>query len=137
MLDCLVVAIGWLYWGTLNCFYKKKGLKMPTIYSNNLKYALAAAVLCMGGVVAVALAVAIVQDPIMVDVLNWLVLGSTVVAMTFFVVFRIVYYRNIFSSVKMRRRVVRLEIAHNVIIVLASMSRVTLCILDALEVDFE
>ena len=107
MLNCLVVAIGWLYWKTLNCFYNIKGLKIPTIYNNKVKYGVWTALACMVAIPCVSLAEVILSDFEIDQMLNWTVLGSTIVAATFFVSFRLIYFRNIFSSVKMSHKAVR------------------------------
>ena len=54
MLNCLVLAIGWLYWGTLHSFYKIKGLKIPKMYGYSVRYVVIAVVIFMVGIVIVS-----------------------------------------------------------------------------------
>ena len=54
MLNCLVLAIGWLYWGTLHSFYKIKGLKIPAVYGYSVRYLVIAVVVFMVSIVVVS-----------------------------------------------------------------------------------
>jgi hypothetical protein len=33
VLNCLLLAVGWLYWKGLNSFYNIKGIRSPWLYS--------------------------------------------------------------------------------------------------------
>ena len=50
-----MVAIGWLYWGIVSSYYKIKGLKIPTIYHNKVKYAIIIGLAIMAGIAVVSL----------------------------------------------------------------------------------
>ena len=130
--NCLVVSIGWLYWSTLNCAYTIKGLKIPLVYNTRVRYLIMSILVVMGCIMVVSLVEAILIDVRLDKVLNWLILGSTVVSATFFVAFRVIYYQNMASSIQMNRKAYRKENFYNAVIIIASLGRVSLCVLSAL-----
>ena len=58
----MVLAIGWLYWGTLHSFYKIKGLKIPKMYGYSVRYVVIAVVIFMVGIVIVSFLEAIMEE---------------------------------------------------------------------------
>jgi hypothetical protein len=102
-----------------------------------LKYPINALLIFQGGVVVAGLVDSLFDFDGLQAVLNWLVFASEILSTAFFIVYRILYHKNIFSSVKLGKKTVQREHVHNIIIILTSLGRVVLCLLISLDISPE
>lgn len=107
MLNILVVVIGWLYWKTLYRFYRVKGMKEPWIYGKGVEYVAVGIVALTVGIVTGSFIDSILKVEGMQELINWLMLASELTSTIFFIVYRVLYHQNIFSSVKLSKRTVK------------------------------
>lgn len=136
LLNYLEVVIGWLYWKTLNSFYELKGLRTPKLYHNNAKYLIFFILFFIGGIILACVVDSVFDFEGMQRFINWLMLGSQFISTLFFILFRVLYYRNIFCSVKLSKRSVQRQYIYNILIILTSLGRICLCILEAMSINF-
>ena len=61
MLNCLLLSVGWLYWGTLHWFYKVRGVNLPGIYGSWVRIVLILFVGFMAAIIVFSLIETVVQ----------------------------------------------------------------------------
>lgn len=130
------MVVGWLYWKTLNSFYTLKGLRTPLIYRGCMHNVSIGILISLVAIIIAGFIDSIWDYKGLQAVINWLVLASELVSTAFFITYRILYHKNIFSSVKLSKKAVQRENIHNFLIILTSLGRVGLCILDSISIDF-
>lgn len=59
------------------------------------------------GVIIVALITPLANEAVLEDVLSWLTVVSEVISVSFFLTFRLLYYKNILRSVKLSKRTIK------------------------------
>jgi hypothetical protein len=70
-------------------------------------------------------------------VINILVLVSCLISIAFFLTFRLLYYKNIFMSVKLGGHTIRREQFYNLLILSTSFARIVISVLSILEVSLD